>query len=421
MNEYIITIALTLLLSAFFSGCEMAFFSSNKLLLELNKKKYPIPARIIDRFVRNPGIFLSTILIGNNVALVIYGLNMAELIKPTISQYFQSDIAILLSQTAFSTLIILITAEFLPKTLFRIHPTFILNVFAVPLLFFYTFFYPISRLTMGVSDFIIKSLLKARSVPEQGNWMLSKVDLDNLLTEHHEKSDKDDEGANEIKLLKNALDFSKLKIRECIIPRTELQVIEVNDELEPLRKQFMETGLSKILVYKDSIDNIIGYVHVSSLFKNPKKLRNIVSPISIIPETMTANKVLELFTKEHKSIALVVDEFGGTAGIVTLEDILEEIFGEINDEHDILEHIEEQVSDSEYRFSARLEIDYLNEKYPISLPQSDDYETIAGLILFHNQSIPEINDIIKIGQFTFQILEASNARIELVKVSFEAD
>ncbi|MCU4154507.1 HlyC/CorC family transporter [Carboxylicivirga sp. A043] len=420
MNEYVI-IALTLMLSAFFSGCEMAFFSSNKLLLELNKKKYPIPARIIDRFVRNPGVFLSTILIGNNVALVIYGLNMADLIEPVINQYFESDIALLLIQTAFSTLIILITAEFLPKTLFRIHPTFILNVFALPLLFFYLLFYPLSRLTMSISDFIIKKVLKAKTTHEQANWMLSKVDLDDLLTEHHEKSDKDDEGANEIKLLKNALDFSKLKIRECIIPRTELQVIEVNDELEPLRKQFMETGLSKILVYKDSIDNIIGYVHVSSLFKNPKKLRNIVSPISIIPETMTANKVLELFTKEHKSIALVVDEFGGTAGIVTLEDILEEIFGEINDEHDILEHIEEQVSDNEYRFSARLEIDYLNEKYPINLPQSDDYETIAGLILFHNQSIPEIDDIIEIEQFTFQILEASNARIELVKVSFVAD
>jgi CBS domain containing-hemolysin-like protein len=384
MNEYLI-ISLTLLLSAFFSGCEMAFFSSNKLLLELNKKKYPIPARIIDRFVRNPGVFLSTILIGNNAALVIYGLNMAELIEPVIVQYVESNIGLLLIQTAFSTLIILLTAEFLPKTLFRIHPTFILNVFAVPLLFFYLLFYPLSRLTMGISDFIIKSLLKARAMPDQANWMLSKVDLDNLLTEHHEKSDKDDEGANEIKLLKNALDFSKLKIRECIIPRTELQVIEVNDELEPLRKQFTETGLSKILVYKDSIDNIIGYVHVSALFKNPQKLRNIVNPISIIPETMTANKVLELFTKEHKSIALVVDEFGGTAGIVTLEDILEEIFGEINDEHDILEHIEEQVSDSEYRFSARLEIDYLNEKYPLDLPQSDDYETIAGLILFHNQ------------------------------------
>jgi len=418
MNEYLI-ISLTLLLSAFFSGCEMAFFSSNKLLLELNKKKYPLPARIIDRFVRNPGIFLSTILIGNNAALVIYGLNMAKLIEPVISLYFQSSFSLLLIQTAFSTLIILITAEFLPKTLFRIHPTFILNVFALPLLFFYLLFYPLSRLTMTISDFIIKGLLKSKSKPKPANWMLSKVDLDNLLTEHHEKSDKDDEGANEIKLLKNALDFSKLKIRECIIPRTELQVIEVNEELEPLRKQFMETGLSKILVYKDSIDNIIGYAHVSSLFKNPKKIRNIVSPISIIPETMTANKVLELFTKEHKSIALVVDEFGGTAGIVTLEDILEEIFGEITDEHDVLEHIEEQISETEFRFSARLEIDYLNEKYPINLPESEDYETIAGLILFHNQSIPEVNDIINIESFTIKVIEASNARIELVQISLE--
>lgn len=419
MNAYLI-ITITLLLSAFFSGCEMAFFSSNKLLLELNKKKHPFPARIIDRFVQKPGLFLSTILIGNNVALVIYGLQMAKLIEPTINQYIESSIALLLIQTIFSTLIILLTAEFLPKTLFRIHPTFILNIFAVPLLFFYFIFYPISKLTMGISDFIITVVLKAKTT-EQGNWMLSKVDLDNLLTEHHQKSDKDDESANEFKLLKNALDFSKLKIRDCIIPRTDLQVIEVNEELDPLRTQFMETGLSKILVYKDSIDNIIGYVHVSSLFKNPHKIRNIVSPISIVPETMTANMVLELFTKEHKSIALVVDEFGGTAGIVTLEDILEEIFGEINDEHDISDHIEEKLNDHTYHLSARLEIDYLNEKYAIHLPHSDDYETIAGLILFHNQSIPQVNDIIKIDNFTFEILEASNARIELVKVSTNSD
>lgn len=420
MNEYLI-ITLTLILSAFFSGCEMAFFSSNKLLLELNKKKHPIPASIIDRFVRNPGMFLSTILIGNNIALVVYGLYMAGLIEPLINQYIESNIALLLIQTTFSTLIILLTAEFLPKTLFRIHPTFILNVFAVPLLAFYLLFYPISRFTMAISDFIIKVVLKAKTTHEQANWMLSKVDLDNLLTEHHEKSDKDDQGANELKLLKNALDFTKLKIRECIIPRTDLQVIEVNEEIEPLRKQFSETGLSKILVYKDSIDNIIGYVHVSSLFKHPKKLRNIVSPISIIPETMTANQALELFTKEHKSIALVVDEFGGTAGIVTLEDILEEIFGEINDEHDVMEHIEEQVGENDYLLSARLEIDYLNEKYPFQLPQSDEYETIAGLILFHNQSIPEVNDIISIEHFTFEIVEASNAKIELVKVSYKTD
>lgn len=416
MNSYTI-ILLTLVFSAFFSGCEMAFFSSNKLLLELNKKKYPFPARIIDRFVQNPGVFLSTILVGNNVALVIYGLQMADLLEPFIKLHItDSDSGILLLQTSLSTLIILITAEFLPKTLFRIHPTMLLNIFAIPLLFFYVILYPISRFTMWLSDIVIKVILRSKNAQPKPQWMLGKVDLDNLLTEHNEKIDKKDDSSHEIKLLKNALDFSKLKIRDCTVPRTDLQAIEVQEEIEPLRSKFIETGLSKILVYKDSIDNIIGYVHVSSLFKKPKKLRNCVSPISIVPETMTANKVLELFTKEHKSIALVVDEFGGTAGVVTLEDILEEIFGEIDDEHDISEFIEQQINPNEYVFSARLEIDYLNEKYDINLPISDEYETIAGLILTHNKSIPEVNDVITIGSFTFQIMEATNARIELVKV-----
>ncbi len=394
----------------------MAFFSSNKLLLELNKKKFPFPAKIIDRFVRNPGIFLSTILIGNNIALVVYGLEMAKLIEPFITKYIPSEGGLLLIQTFFSTLIILITAEFLPKTLFRINPTFVLNVFAVPLLFFYVLFYPVSRLTMGVSNFIIRYVLKAKVSRQSGTWMLGRADLDNLLTEHKEKSDHDDSGSQEIKMLKNALDFSKLKIRDCVVPRTDLEVMEVGEDLETLRQIFIETGLSKILIYKESIDNIIGFVHVSELFKHPKQLKNIISPISIIPESMTANKLLEIFTKEHKSIALVVDEFGGTAGIVTLEDILEEIFGEINDEHDVSDLIEQQISESEYQFSARLEIDYINDKYYLKLPQSENYETIAGLILYYNKSIPTVNEEITIEKFRFQILAATNARIDLVKV-----
>jgi len=409
-------IFLTLLFSAFFSGCEMAFFSSNKLLLELNKKKFPFPAKIIDRFVRNPGIFLSTILIGNNIALVVYGLEMAKLIAPFITKYIPSETGLLLIQTIFSTLIILITAEFLPKTLFRIHPTFVLNVFAVPLLFFYVVFYPVSRLTMGISNFIIRYVLKAKVSRQSGTWMLGRADLDNLLTEHKEKSDHDDSGSQEIKMLKNALDFSKLKIRDCIVPRTDLEVMEIGEDLETLRQIFIETGLSKILIYKESIDNIVGFVHVSELFKHPKQLKNILSPISIIPESMTANKLLEIFTKEHKSIALVVDEYGGTAGIVTLEDILEEIFGEINDEHDVSDLIEQQISETEYQFSARLEIDYINDKYALKLPQSDNYETIAGLILFYNKSIPTENEEISIEKFSFQIVAATNARIDLVKV-----
>lgn len=409
-------ILLTLLFSAFFSGCEMAFFSSNKLLLELNKKKFPFPAKIIDRFVRNPGIFLSTILIGNNIALVVYGLEMAKLMAPFITKYIPSESGLLLIQTIFSTLIILITAEFLPKTLFRIHPTFVLNVFAVPLLFFYVLFYPVSRLTMGISNFIIRYVLKSKVSRQSGTWMLGRADLDNLLTEHKEKSDHDDSGSQEIKMLKNALDFSKLKIRDCIVPRTDLEVMEVGEDLETLRQIFIETGLSKILIYKESIDNIIGFVHVSELFKHPKQLKNILSPISIIPESMTANKLLEIFTKEHKSIALVVDEFGGTAGIVTLEDILEEIFGEINDEHDVSDMIEQQISETEYQFSARLEIDYINDKYHLNLPSSDEYETIAGLILHYNKSIPTVNEEMTIEKFGFQILAATNARIDLVKV-----
>ena len=414
-------ILLTLLFSAFFSGCEMAFFSSNKLLLELNKKKFPFPAKIIDRFVKNPGIFLSTILIGNNIALVVYGLEMAKLMAPVITKYVPSETGLLLIQTIFSTLIILITAEFLPKTLFRINPTFILNIFAVPLLFFYVLFYPVSRLTMGISNFIIRYVLKVKVSRQSGNWMLGRADLDNLLTEHKEKSDHDDSGSQEIRMLKNVLDFSKLKIRDCIVPRTDLEVMEVGEDLETLRQIFIETGLSKILIYKESIDNIIGFVHVSELFKHPKLLKNILSPISIIPESMTANKLLEIFTKEHKSIALVVDEFGGTAGIVTLEDILEEIFGEINDEHDVSDLIEQKISETEYQFSARLEIDYINDKYHLKLPHSDDYETIAGLILYYNKSIPTVYEEMTIEKFGFQILAATNARIDLVKIILPSD
>jgi len=414
-------ILLTLLFSAFFSGCEMAFFSSNKLLLELNKKKFPFPAKIIDRFVKNPGIFLSTILIGNNIALVVYGLEMAKLMTPFITIYVPSETGLLLIQTFLSTLIILITAEFLPKTLFRIHPTFVLNIFAIPLLLFYALFYPVSRLTMGISNFVIRYVFKAKISKQSGRWMLGRADLDNLLTEHKEKSDHDNSGSQEIKMLKNALDFSKLKIRDCIVPRTDLEVMEVGEDLETLRQKFIETGLSKILIYKDSIDNIIGFVHVSELFKHPKQLKNILSPISIIPESMTANKLLEIFTKEHKSIALVVDEFGGTAGIVTLEDILEEIFGEINDEHDVSDLIEQQISETEFQFSARLEVDYINDKYHLKLPQSDDYETVAGLILYYNKSIPSVNEEMTIENFGFQIVAATNARIDLVKIFLPAE
>ncbi len=416
MNELTIII-FALLFSAFFSGCEMAYISSNKLLIELNKKKLPFLGKIINRFIKNPSLFITTLLIGNNVALVVYGLQMAKLIEPELTIYIQSDTTVLLLQTIISTIIILVTAEFLPKTLFRINPILVLNLFAIPLLFFYILFYPVSIATIFISRLIMKSVAGINLPPKKNVLPFGRVDLDNLLSQHEKKDKESTDVPQEVKLLKNAIDFSKIKIRECIVPRTDTEAIEINETLKELQKKFVETGFSRILVYKQNIDNIIGYIHVSQMFKNPKLLKNIISPISIVPESMSANSLLKQFTDENKSIALVVDEFGGTAGIITLEDILEEIFGEIDDEHDSSDHIEVKINDREYKFSGRLEIDYINEKYNLNLPESANYETIAGMILYFFQSIPKINDEITIESFTIKILEATNSKINLVKIA----
>ncbi|NPA37704.1 MAG: HlyC/CorC family transporter [Chlorobi bacterium] len=418
MDEITI-ILLALLFSAFFSGCEMAYISSNKLLIELNKKKFPFLGRIIERFVKNPSVFITTLLIGNNIALVVYGLQMAKLIEPRIRELdiVESDTLILLIQTIVSTIIILVTAEFLPKTLFRINPILILNIFAIPLLFFYIMFYPISKVTIYVSKIIMRLGIGVDIPKEKNELPFGKVDLDNLLSQHEKKDNESKDIPQEVKLLKNVIDFSKIKLRECIVPRTDIVAIDINADLNELKKTFVETGFSKILVYKENIDNIIGYVHVSQMFKKPKQLRNIVSPISVVPESMPANALLKQFTEENKSIALVVDEFGGTAGIITLEDILEEIFGEIDDEHDTTDLIEIKLNDREFKFSGRLEIDYINEKYNLNLPESDDYETLAGMILYFFQSIPKVNDEITVESFRIKILEATNSKIDLVKVT----
>ncbi|TLX77438.1 HlyC/CorC family transporter [Labilibacter sediminis] len=414
--DQITIILIALLFSAFFSGCEMAFISSNKLLIELNKKKSPTLSKLIDIFINNAGLFISTLLVGNNIALVVYGLEMAQLIEPVINQHISSPTGTLLVQTIFSTLLILVTAEFLPKVLFRINPILVLNISALPLLIFYIIFYPISKLTVVISDVLMHKLLKTPHLNSSQKMVLGRVDLSNLITQHHDKLENDDDVAKEVKLLKNALDFSKVKVRECIIPRTEIEAIEIGESLEVLRQRFIDSGFSKILVYKQSIDNIIGYVHVSELFKRPKQLKNAINPLSIVPETMTANKLLETFTQEHRSIALVVDEFGGTAGIVTMEDILEEIFGEIDDEHDSSDLIEKQISDDEFVFSGRMEIDYINEKYNLNLPESENFETLAGFILHHNESIPKNDEEIIIDHFKLKIQLASNNKIDLINV-----
>lgn len=417
--EYLPIIVVTIIFSAFFSGSEMAYLTANKLLIELNRKKNPGIAKIIDLFLRKPGMFITTILIGNNIALVIYGIYMAKLFEPVIGLYFSSDFIILLFQTILSTLVILITAEFLPKIIFRINPTFTLNLFSIPLSIFYGVFYPVSKLTLGFSNFLIRKVAKSDRPATTEDLVIGRLDFNHLLTEHHEKTATDEEVPQEVKLLKNALDFSSVKIRECTIPRTDLEAVDLEDSMEILRQKFIDSGHSKILVFKEHIDNIIGYIHVSELFKHPRKLRNIINPISIVPETMTANKLLEIFTKEHRSIALVVDEFGGTAGIVTLEDILEEIFGEIDDEHDISDLVEKQIDNNKFHLSGRFEIDYLNEKYQLELPVSDEYETLAGMILSFNESIPKTGDEIKIENFTLRILDATSSKIELVELTKE--
>ncbi len=416
--DYLPNILTSLFFSAFFSGSEMAFLSSNKLLIELNRKKHPHLSKATDVFIHNPGLFISTILVGNNIALVVYGIYMGHLVEPGIARYVNSDVVILLLQTIISTIVILVTAEFLPKIIFRINPTLTLNILSIPLYFFYTLFYPISKLTLFISNFFIRKVLRAPSPPKKKDLVIGRLDLDNLITEHQEKTQTEDGVRQEVKFLKNVLDFSSLKIRECIIPRTDIEAIDEEESLDTLRQKFIETGHSKILVFRKHIDNIIGYVHVSSLFKQPQKLKNIISQISIVPETMTANNLLGQFTQERKSIALVVDEFGGTAGIVTLEDILEEIFGEIDDEYDVSDLIEKNIDKHKYQFSGRLEVDYLNEKYQFELPVTDEYETLAGMVLFYNEAIPKVGDVIQIERFSVKILEATTSKIKLLEISF---
>jgi CBS domain containing-hemolysin-like protein len=420
MNSVII-ILLSLLFSAFFSGMEIAFVASNKLRLELDIKQGNLTSRVISIFTSSPGDYIATMLVGNNIALVIYGIMMAILLEPSISRYIASESTLLIIQTIISTLIILFTAEFLPKTLFRLSPNTALRIFALPVLVFYILLYPITRLTIAISGFILHRFMRVprnRSTQENA---FGKIDLDNLVNESHSELDHPDDPEQEIKMFQNALDFSNVKLRDCMVPRTEIVAFDETVSLEELRNKFIETGLSKILIYRESTDNIIGYINSKELFKNPADISSMIMTLPIVPETMPANKLLQSFIRDHKSISVVVDEFGGTSGIVTMEDILEEIIGEIEDEHDMSELTEEQLNEEEYIFSARHEIDYLNEKYRLNIPESDDYETLAGLILVHYENIPKINDRIYIDRFVFRILDVSETRIELIHLQKVGD
>ncbi len=418
MNLYLL-ILITILLSAFFSGMEIAFVSANKLRLELDKQSEPFTSRILKFVTANGGQYIATMLVGNNIALVIYGIAFAGILEPVLKDFILSESIVLLLQTLISTLIILMFSEFLPKTLFRLFPNTFLNIFSVPLAFFYVVFYPISRFSIGIANILLRRVLKTKLSAVNKNPIFSRVDLDEFVREsdsnNMEQLEKNVE--TEIKLFKNALDFSKVKLREIMVPRPEIEMLEMGTSISELRQKFVETGYSRILIFKENSDNIIGYVHSSVLFHNPQSFEPFIKKVLIVPETMPANKLLSTFIQEHRSIAIVVDEFGGTSGMVTSEDILEEIFGEIEDEHDVRDIIERKINDNEYIFSGRAEIDLLNEKYFFELPETEEFETLAGYILYYHESIPKINSIIKIGKFHFKILKATNTKIELVKLT----
>lgn len=412
-----------LLLSAFFSGMEIAFITANKLKIEVDRNKGSFSARILSNFSKTPWKFISALLLGNNIALVIYGIVMARMLKPPIINIlplqFQSEFLILLIQTIVATLLILITAEFLPKILFRINANSTLRFFAIPAIIFYYLLFPITYLFISFSEFLLKRLLKLNF--HHQNQMFTPIDVDNFLNEFSNDHSENNEIQQELQMFQNAIDFRDVKLRECMIPRTEIIAIEINTTIEELIKLFIATNLSKILIFENTIDIIIGYVHSHDMLKKPENINQVLKPIIIVPETMLANKLLSSFIEQRKNVAVVVDEFGGTSGMLTLEDVIEEIFGEINDEYDTEDHIEKIISENEYIFSGRLEIDYLNDKYQLLLPKTDDYETLAGLITHFHESIPNLNDEIIIGNFIFTILEASKTRIGKVNVRISVE
>jgi CBS domain containing-hemolysin-like protein len=403
-----------LVLSAFFSGLEIAYLTSNKLRIELLSKRHIFPSQILSFFVRNSNSYISTMLVGNCIALVVFSIFMEEILDPHIQVYIESKPLILLIETLLSTIFILVTAEFIPKNLFRINPNRILALFAVPLFFVYWILSPIVLITNGLARFILRFVLGTRF--PQKKLVFGRIDLDHFIHESTSLNVQRHELENEVKIFKRAMGFSKVKARDCMIPRTEIVAVSVDESIENLRKLFIETRLSKILVYRDSMDNIIGYTHSYEIFKRPANVLSVLLPVLIIPESMSANEVLTLFIQQHKSVSLVVDEFGGTSGILTMEDIIEEIFGEIEDEHDKEEMTEKKISENEFIFSGRLEIDYINERYRLSLPHSEEYSTLAGLILHLRQSIPKQNEIIMMSPYYFKILSTSDTMIEQVQL-----
>ncbi len=418
MDYSIVIIIVSLLLSAFFSGMEIAYVSSNKIHIELEKKQEGLLARVLTRLTAKPSKFIATMLVGNNIVLVIYGFYMGELIVSKLYPGYldagELPLRIIFVQTLISTMVILVTGEFLPKVFFQVYANKLLRVLAFPAYGFYMLFSFVSELVIRVSDFILRTFFKTRG--DEVQLTFSKVELGDYISEQMESMEDEDEIDTEIQIFQNALEFSDVKAREVMVPRTEIVAVELHESPKNLVKLFTETGYSKILIYQDTIDNIIGYVHSFELFKKPKGIKNVMLPVEFIPETMLINDVLGTLTKKRKSMAVVLDEYGGTSGILTIEDIVEELFGEIEDEHDTIALYEEKIGEKEFKFSARLEVDYINEEYKLNLPESENYETLGGLIVNHIGEIPEKGEEVVIGDYRFAILEVGSTKIDLVQL-----
>ena len=423
MPTDLIIIISSLCFSAFFSGMEIAYVSANKIHIEIVKKQKGLLSKLLAKITSKPSKFIATMLIGNNIALVVYGLYMGDVLVTYFTDYITSSNPIvhyifvdlsLLTQTLISTLIILVTAEFLPKVFFQIYANSLLKIFSFPAYFFYLLFSFISSFVIWITDLILKFLFKTDG--DQVQLAFSKVELGNYISEQMKSVDINDSVDSEIQIFRNALDFSDLKSREVMVPRAELTAVEIHESIKSLNEYFTQTGHSKILVYNNTVDDILGYVHSFDLFKHPKNIKSILRPVEYVPETMFIKDVLNVLTKKRKSLAVVLDEYGGTSGIITVEDVIEELVGEIEDEHDTIQLKEQKIDDTNFVFSARLDVDYLNETYNIQIPKNENYETLGGFIVNHTEQIPTKGQEIIIGRFHLTIIEVSNTKIELINL-----
>ena len=422
MNDWLL-VAVTLFFSALCSGLEIAFNSTNRLQLEVDLKKNKFSAKIVSLFFKNQSHFITSLLIGNNIANIVYGIAVARLLRPLVlwvlPASLEMELFILLLQSIISTLIVLVVAEFLPKILFRINPNAILSFFALPTVVCYYLLYPLTLVYSGIAALIIRLFFRMKV--DQQKYEISTVDFDDYITEYADPKEADEDVQQEIQLFQNAMEFRSVKLRECMGPRNEIEAVKLTDDIRFIKDRFEETKHSKLIVYSDNIDNIVGYIHLNDVVDTiangkPSTTADLVRPIDFFPETYTADRLLKHFIQKHQGVAVVVDEFGGTAGIVTMEDVIEEIFGEIEDEYDEEEEKEEVVKEDTYVFSARLEIDYLNETYKLDLPVSDDYETLAGMILHYYENIPETGEELLIGHYKIKVLKATDMKLEEVEL-----